>query len=436
MILDWRRWGGALLAGCVTALVALEVPVRLPEGDATTDPANLLTEELPEVVHEDLDAFMASRRWGASLNEIREARVAEETEPEERTLNPVLVKMGYIGLIVAGDQSAVLLALPDGGVARMVPGDTLPDGRTLVSVTDNSLTLQGEGLREEVLMLFPRFRTGTKSWPGTSGDDTFEGGPEADSFDGGAGSDTVAYTRSEAGVTVALGSGEGRFGHASGDTFTGIEHIIGSTHDDTLYGDDGANRLAGGGGNDRIYAGGGDDILEGGPGADSLTGGHGEDTVSYAGSDAAVTVNLATGTGRFGHAEGDTLHGSEGNRIEHIIGSAHDDSLSGDSGDNRLDGGEGADLLDGGEGADELLGGAGSDTFIFASGHGDDTIADFTDGEDAIDLTGLGLTGFSDLAVSIDPKGVMIDLSAHGGGTILLERLDPAALGASDVLLH
>ena len=72
-------------------------------------------------------------------------------------------------------------------------------------------------------------------------------------------------------------------------------------------------------------------------------------------------------------------------------------------------------------------GGAGDDTFIFASGHGDDAIADFTDSEDRIDLT-VGLTGFSDLAVSIDPKGVMIGLSAHGRGTILLERLDPAAI--------
>ena len=415
MALDWRRWGGALLAGCVTALIALEVPVRLPEGDATPDPANLLTEELPEVAPEDLGAFMASRRWGTSLNEIREVRVTE-AEPVEPALNPVLVKMGYVGLIVAGDQSAVLLALPDGGITRMVPGDTLPDGRTLVSVTDNSLTLQGDGRPEEVLMLFPRFRTGTKDWSGGSGDDMFESGPDADSFDGGAGSDTVSYAQSVSGVRVKLGpDGEGRFGHAAGDVLIDIENIIGSAHDDTLYGDSSDNRLSGGDGDDRIYAGRGDDILEGGDGADQLTGGYGEDTVSYAGSDAAVIVNLAAGTGRFGHAEGDTLHRSEGNSIEH--------------------GGSGADRLDGGEGADELLGGAGSDTFIFASGHGDDVIADFTDGEDLIDLTGLGIASFSDLAVSTDPRGVMIDLAAHGGGTILLERFDPADLDASDFQL-
>ena len=37
----------------------------------------------------------------------------------------------------------------------MLPGDTLPDGRILVSVADNSLTLQGENAPPEVLTLFP-----------------------------------------------------------------------------------------------------------------------------------------------------------------------------------------------------------------------------------------------------------------------------------------
>ena len=64
--------------------------------------------------------------------------------------------MGFVGLIVTRDQSAVLLASPDGGVARFAPGDTLPDGRTLVSVTNNRLTLRGDGLHEEELSLLLR----------------------------------------------------------------------------------------------------------------------------------------------------------------------------------------------------------------------------------------------------------------------------------------
>ena len=149
-----RQWGGVLLACCTTMLVALAMPVRLPEGGARTDPSNSLPEDRVDVVPEDLDAFLASERWGVSLNE--RAAPAKQDAP---AIDPVLAEMRYVGLIAAQDQRAVLLALPDGEIVRLVPGDTLPDGRLLVSVTDNSLTLKGDGLSEDVLTLFPRIRT-------------------------------------------------------------------------------------------------------------------------------------------------------------------------------------------------------------------------------------------------------------------------------------
>ena len=165
-----RRWcGGALLACFTAVLAALAVPVDPPEGREDTDSLRVLPSGALETAPEDLAAFVASRRWGVSLQEVWEAEaakakpaapteIAETTEPAEPSINPALAKMGFVGLIVTKERSAVLLASPDGGVARFAPGDTLPDGRTLVSVTDNSLTLRSEDLREEVLSLFPRVR--------------------------------------------------------------------------------------------------------------------------------------------------------------------------------------------------------------------------------------------------------------------------------------
>ena len=49
------------------------------------------------------------------------------------------------------------------------------------------------------------------------------------------------------------------------------------------------------------------------------------------------------------------------------------------------------DWLSGGTGTDTLTGGAGADTFAYFAGHGSDTITDFTDGEDVIDLSFLDL---------------------------------------------
>ena len=59
----------------------------------------------------------------------------------------------------------------------------------------------------------------------------------------------------------------------------------------------------------------------------------GRDGASYRDSDAGVTVNLTTGTGSGGHAQGDTLRS-----IENVAGSRHADQLTGDSGNNLLEG--------------------------------------------------------------------------------------------------
>ena len=252
---------------------------------------------------------------------------------------------------------------------------------------------------------------------GGAGQDILDGGAGADMLDGGAGDDLAVYLLSDAGVTVNLAAGTGQGGHAEGDTLAGIENILGSNHSDHLIGDAGVNvllgadgddtleggagydvldggggedvlnggagadRLQGGGGADRLSGGGGDDRLDGGAGADVLDGGEDHDVADYGSSDVGVTINLATGTGHGGHAEGDTLAG-----IEQIEGSQRADHLTGDAEDNVLYGVGGNDTLDGGAGADRLTGGAGDDTFVFGD---DDTITDFGTGGDKIDLRGV-----------------------------------------------
>ena len=99
-------------------------------------------------------------------------------------------------------------------------------------------------------------------------------------------------------------------GHASGDSATNFENITGSAYDDDLTGNDEANVLKGGAGDDELTGGGDADTIEGGAGADELDGGVARsaanevgDTLSYASSDAGVTVNLTTAKVSGGHAE-------------------------------------------------------------------------------------------------------------------------------------
>jgi Ca2+-binding RTX toxin-like protein len=109
----------------------------------------------------------------------------------------------------------------------------------------------------------------------------------------------------------------------------------------------GADNLIGTDGNDFFDAKGGDDQLTGGKGGDFLDGGDGTDTAHYEASAQGVSVNLFTGTGSGGDAQGDQLVS-----IENVFGSSQADALIGNELDNILRGRGGADQLNGGDGLD------------------------------------------------------------------------------------
>ena len=118
---------------------------------------------------------------------------------------------------------------------------------------------------------------------GNGGDDKLNGGAGADTLNGGAGADHAYYTGSSVGVLVRLHNANAvKFGDAEGDTLTGIEHIIGSNHNDVLAGDGEDNLLDGGDGDDVLYGGpaGGDDMMYGGNGDDRVFGGKGNDILT------------------------------------------------------------------------------------------------------------------------------------------------------------
>jgi Ca2+-binding RTX toxin-like protein len=79
------------------------------------------------------------------------------------------------------------------------------------------------------------------------------------------GIDTVSYEQAWAGVRVSLDTREAQQTGGSGlDQLLDFENLIGSTHDDQLRGDAGANTLKGGLGADRLIGGAGNDLLFGG----------------------------------------------------------------------------------------------------------------------------------------------------------------------------
>ncbi len=222
--------------------------------------------------------------------------------------------------------------------------------------------------------------------------------------------------------------------------FTGLgdyHTFTGTSSDEGLYGTSGA---------DKIYGLAGNDGLNGGFGADMLDGGDGWDVASYTDSNEAVTVNLATNVNHGGTAEGDTIF-----NIERVFGSNHNDTLTGSIGNDSLYGNNGNDTLIGGAGNDSLfgengndiiIGGLGKDTIWGNAGFDNfkyenltdstqgsyDTIQDFTQGQDKIDLAGLftfGIDHFTDLNImqnsATNETIISANDSAHPGNVDYFE---------------
>lgn len=168
---------------------------------------------------------------------------------------------------------------------------------------------------------------------------------------------------------------------------------LNTTQHNIVFGLDGNDNLAGGTDNDLLYGGAGNDTLIGYNGNDRLDGGAGNDT-------------LLGGIGN------DALLGGTGN-----------DMLNGEEGDDRLEGGEGNDTLTGGAGHDTLIGGAGndylsggyqeSDTYVFAKGHGQDIVADYTYAAGGADT--LRFEGASSANVVFSRSGNNLVIKAYGG---------------------
>ena len=152
--------------------------------------------------------------------------------------------------------------------------------------------------------------------------------------------------------------------------------------DAAITGTAGDDVLTGGPGDDMLDGGAGDDWLAGGLGADTLIGGPGEDTASYRDSESRVTVRLDKGTAEGGRAGGDTF--ATVTDIEHLFGSAHNDTLVGNPAANTLRGHYGEDTLDGQGGNDWLVGGPGADALI--GGPGFDA-ASYADSDAGVTIT-------------------------------------------------
>ncbi|MEG4912606.1 calcium-binding protein [Microcoleus sp. B7-D4] len=126
----------------------------------------------------------------------------------------------------------------------------------------------------------------------------------------------------------------------------------------------------------------------------------------------------------------DNINGLDGD--DALTGLRSNDILVGGGGSDNLSGGKGFDTLNGGLGNDILFGGAGNDVFVLGAGLGIDTISDFTNSQDTIQLIN-GLT-FGQLSISPGTNGTLIRLASSGEVLASLTGVAPNFIGSEDFI--
>ncbi len=300
--------------------------------------------------------------YGRADGDTLDGGAGVDTLSYERVGGPVTVDLGASQITILGTVLFSPGAAPDNIVMER-PADGAARG---VSTFENLIgTNSSDSLTGDIADNRIEGRGGDDVINGDSGWDILVGGFGADTLIGGLGFDWTYYDDSNTGVIADLIFG-GQLGTAQGDSYNGVENVLGSRFADTIYGDLGSNIL-----DPNITGAAANEFVDGDGTADSDT-----LRLRYSAADTDLHGGIVGGFDLFDTQKGSfvrstadglaTLDTVSFDRIERldVVGTFKSDTIYG---------GRGADTISTGSGADTIYAGTGAD--VVGAGRGDDFVA-------------------------------------------------------------
>jgi hypothetical protein len=221
----------------------------------------------------------------------------------------------------------------------------------------------------------------------------------------GSGSDTIKNTGTgRIGGTISLGGG--------------VDTFIGNASQETILEEGGGDTYTLGAGRDRVNY----QLLDGS--SNTFDGGADSDWVDFSLITDNAIVNLSNLAAQSIVFSGSVSQTDTLRNFENVRAGSGNDNITGSAGANIIEGGAGTDTIIGGGGKDDLFGGADADTFVFNALTDSlaglaDTIHDFQQGLDKIDLSFIGTLTEGDFTTAATAAAAQWRATIAGGNTVL-----------------
>ena len=308
-----------------------------------------------------------------------------------------IFQIGKIGSVTVKNGKTSAITLMDSGKKALTYQNsivynnaTVAKSTAITIMSGATSTLDSATYGSNVVSVDASSRTAALKFTGNTKANKISGGSGADTLDGGKGNDTLFGGAGEDVFVYAVGEGNDVItDYTAGEDF--IKISSGTVTSYAVKSSDIVMKIGSGSVKVKNSKAAAITVIDADDNATTYLSG-----LIYNGSNttkaAAVSVTSNYGNTLSSYSSNIvSISAAEHSAAMKIVGNTKNNYIVGTEKNDTIDGGTGSDTIYGGKGNDVLTGGTGKDVFIYNSGDGNDTITDYTVGEDTLKVIGASI---------------------------------------------